>query len=123
MGYLDSFLSWVPWVLGGGIISTVVLLIVAFFFAPALMPAIGSFLKPIAGFFGETLVKFGKVLVHGIEDIIDDGKTIVTVVFMSLLIYSWFYYSHNGTSSKPTYESCKPVIQDLRKKFKFVKRK
>lgn len=125
MSFINSFFDWVPWLVGGGLISTVVLLVVAFFFAPALMPAIGSFLKPVAGFLGEAIVNFGKVLMHGIGDIIDDGKTIVTVAFMTCLIYGWFYYSYpkGQVISEANYKTCSPVIKDLRKKFKFVKRK
>lgn len=125
MDILNGFLSWLPWLLGGGVISTVILLAVAFFFAPSLMPVVGSFLKPIAGFLGETIVSFGKILAHGIGDIIDDGKTIVTVTFMTVLIYGWFYYNSpkQPIIQDASYKACKPVIDDLRKKFKFIKRK
>jgi hypothetical protein len=125
MDILNGFFNWLPWLLGGGIISTVALLVVIFFFAPSLMPAVGSFLKPIAGFLGEAIVSFGKILSHGIGDIIDDGKTIVTVTFMTGLIYGWFYYSYpkGQVITEANYSTCKPVVDDLRKKFKFIKRK
>lgn len=125
MDLLNGFFNLLPWLIGGGLLGTIALGALLFFFAPSLMPVVGSFLKPISGFLGEAVVKFGKVLVHGVGDIIDDGKTIVTVAFLAGIIYGWFYYSYpkGQTITEVNYSACKPVIDDLRKKFKFIKRK
>jgi hypothetical protein len=124
MEILNSLLSWLPWLFGGGTLATIAIILIVWKTGGDLSSIAASILKPIAAFSGENLASFGGVLKHGFADIVDDGKTTITVLFTMIALYAFLYYSGNVNSATV---SCKPAIEkavsDLRKDYRFVKRK
>jgi uncharacterized BrkB/YihY/UPF0761 family membrane protein len=127
MSFLNNILDWIPYVLGGGFLTTIAIILGLWFFAPHLMPAVGAIIKPIGELAGKFIKMIGDILLVGFNDIIDNGKTIFTVFFLSIMIYTWFYYTYPHTDkvhiTKASFKTCKPVIDSLRKDFRFVRRK
>ena len=119
MSFFNTILDFVPWVLGGGLLASIAGILALWFVAPHLMPVVGNVLQPVGKFLGETFVKFGNILVHGFMDIVDDGKTVITVLVLIIGLHSWFYYSTDQVHiSKASIQTCKPVIDALRKAFR-----
>lgn len=105
------FTSWWTYIIGFGALGLVFLSI---YFYPFLQPIL-KFLEPVFGKFGEIFADMLGWFWDGLKDIADNMKTIFTVALIVGASVWWF---------KPTYnvENCKPVIEQLRKDYKFVKR-
>lgn len=77
-----------------------------------------SGLSPILKGLSQGIVEFIKILYAGLKDILDNTKTILTVVFLSATIYlATILYN----TDKCTLD-CEQCIQNLRKDYKFIER-
>ena len=112
-----------PYILGGGFLTSIIALLVIWFVFPTAIPIIGNILKPVSKLVGELFVKFTKALVSGFNDIFDDTRTILTCAVCLILVSGYYSYNYEKLLKEPTANFCKPVIDDLRKDFRFVKRR
>ena len=124
MNIFSFFSDALPWLFGGGLV-TIAAIVALWFIAPTAIPIIGSIIKPVAEVAGNLLGNIGRAVSDAvsfaINDIFDDGRTILVVV-AALFIVSSFYSWKYEDQGKPTFESCKPVIDQLRKEYKFIER-
>jgi uncharacterized membrane protein YvlD (DUF360 family) len=122
-GGIAKTFSYLPWILGGGFLSSIIAILILWFVAPHIIPIIAGFVKPIAELASELFTKTIRAMVHGFKDIFDDPKTILTffIAIILVFLYNSFYYEQKHIN--PTFESCKPVISELRKEYKFIKRR
>lgn len=120
---IGALFSLVPWILGGGAIVSIIGLLLVWFFAPHLAPIIGKTAGPILELATDLFVKFTRAIVAGLTDIFDDTRTILTFVVALALVAGFYSYKHENKFQNPTAKQCKPVIDELRKDYKFIKRK
>ena len=133
MSFLNNILDWLPYVFGGGVVTVIIALciLVALWFGgkpiAEILNIVTLIAKPIGELAGKFIKMIGDILLVGFNDIIDNGKTIFTVFFLSIMIYMWFYYTYPHTNkvhiTEASFKTCKPVIDSLRKDFRFVRRK
>ena len=74
--------SWVPWVLGLGTIGWIILALLA--------PGVLSVISPLLRGLAEGFVELWKVLYEGLIDILDNWKTVVTVMILGWLLINYF---------------------------------
>ena len=93
-----DFLSWLPWIGGASTIGLIALAILA----PSVLQVAAAWLtalSPVIKGIAEALVEFGRTLWAGLQDVIDNGKTIVFVVTLAVLAFAW---GHQTGVSKST---------------------
>ncbi len=81
--------DWLPWVMGG---STIALLVVAIV-APSVLTVAASWLSamsPLVTAISQGIVAFWNILWIGFKDIVDNWKTVVTVVVITL-VSVWYF--------------------------------
>ena len=78
---LDLIPKWLPWLLGGGTITWIVL---AVFF-----PSIIVILTPWIRALSEALIEYLGMLWKGFKDVVDDLSTIIFVATLCVLVFSY----------------------------------
>lgn len=99
---------------GLGVLSWIALAI----FAPSVLQVVSSFLvslSPLVKGFAEAVVEIVKRLWEGMKDMMDNFSSILFVVTVACIA---FFSAYN--TSKIDANSCKPVIDQLRKDYTFV---
>ena len=92
--------EWLPWLAGGSTIALLVLAIVA----PSVLQVAATWLSalsPIVKAVAEGLVAFWNILWAGFKDIVDNWKTVVTVVVITLLSV-WYFKEPSKPCNCPT---------------------
>lgn len=120
--WLPSFdLGWLGWF---GISGTIAALIATAWFLPFLKPVIelaSEFAKPLVRSASELLVWVLGKLAKGLADIMDSLATVVTVVLIGLACLAYGKaITLMPEAPKPTAEFCKPIVEQLRRDYKFV---
>lgn len=121
-------LHWLPWLAGGGILTAIVVVVLA----PSVAAVVSAYLVALAPLLrgaAEGIVGYVKILGSGLMDVIDSVATIIFVLTLMVGAALWGVY-HTGRTCKPTYSkttNCErataAAIKDLRKEYKFVPRK
>ena len=89
---------------------------------PKLIEIFANFVEivtPLLKGVSQGIVEFVKVLYAGLTDILDNAKTVLTVVLLGVVVFLGTLM-YNTKSCNLNCESC---IAELRKEYKFVKRK
>ena len=108
-------MDWLPWLMGGSTIALLVLAVVA----PSVLQVAATWLSalsPLVKGVAEGIVAFARVLWSGIQDIIDNWKTIVTVATLTVVAV-WYFQPEKVTCpqcSEPTV--CKPSYSPTKPK-------
>lgn len=125
MELISNIFSWASWILGGGTLGLIVVLAGLWFFGKDVSGIVSAVATPLAKFTGNALASFGEVLKAGFADIIDNGKTIVTVFCLMFGVYTYMYYfpAQGATHYGNCQVAVDKAIKSLRKDFRFVKRR